>query len=39
MSGQLETLVEETDTDVDGWLREDLELMFLPFAKNGAKQQ
>ncbi|MBT7335796.1 MAG: acyl-ACP thioesterase [Gammaproteobacteria bacterium] len=33
MSGQLETLVEETDTDVDGWLREDLELMFLPFAK------
>ncbi len=33
MSGRRETTIEATDVDAAGWLREDLELMFLPFAK------
>ena len=33
MSGRRETLIEEADVDSQGWLREDIELMFLPFAK------
>ena len=33
MSGRRETVIEDTDVDAAGWLREDLELMFLPFAK------
>lgn len=33
MSGKRNTIVEPDDVDADGWLREDVELMFLPFVK------
>ncbi len=33
MSGRREATIEETDVDEAGWLREDVELMFLPFSK------
>ena len=33
MSGKRQITVEDDDVDADGWLREDIELMFLPFAK------
>lgn len=33
MSGRRQTLVEASDVDKDGWLRKDLEVMFLPFTK------
>ena len=33
MSGKREALIEPDDVDADGWLKEDVELMFLPFAK------
>ena len=33
MSGRREAVVEADDVDAGGWLREDVELMFLPFAK------
>lgn len=33
MSGRREAIIEAGDVDDGGWLREDLELMFLPFAK------
>lgn len=38
MSGRRDTLVEPGDVGEDGWLREDLELMFLPFAKLAAQE-
>ncbi len=33
MSGKRVATIDQTDVDADGWLREDIELMFLPFAK------
>jgi acyl-CoA thioester hydrolase len=33
MSGRRSITIEETDVDEAGWLREDVELMFLPFVK------
>ncbi len=39
MSGRRNTLVEDADVDSEGWLREDTELMFLPFAKLAQEQQ
>jgi len=33
MSGRREAVIEPEDVDAQGWLREDVELMFLPFAK------
>lgn len=33
MSGRREAVIEETEVDETGWLREDVELMFLPFVK------
>ncbi len=33
MSGRRNTSIEDGDVDADGWLREDVELMFLPFTK------
>ena len=33
MSGNRATTIEPGDVDADGWLKEDVELMFLPFAK------
>ncbi len=33
MSGRRETTIEKTEVDDAGWLREDVELMFLPFVK------
>ncbi len=37
MSGKREAVIEAEDVDADGWLREDIELMFLPFAKLAAQ--
>ncbi|MEM7097907.1 MAG: thioesterase family protein [Pseudomonadota bacterium] len=39
MSGKRATVIEPEDVDSDGWVREDIELMFLPFAKMSAQQQ
>ena len=39
MSGKREATVETEDVDAAGWLREDLELMYLPFAKLAAQDQ
>ena len=39
MSGKREATVEAGDIDGSGWLRADLELMFLPFAKLAAAEQ
>ncbi len=36
MSGKREATIEADDVDASGWLREDLELMFLPFTKLAA---
>lgn len=33
MSGKRDAVVEADDVDAEGWLREDVELMFLPFTK------
>ena len=33
MSGKRSATIEESDADEEGWLRADVELMFLPFAK------
>ncbi|XOV82810.1 MAG: thioesterase family protein [bacterium] len=33
MSGKRQTRIEKEDVDAQGWLKEDVELMFLPFAK------
>lgn len=33
MSGRRDTTIEEAEVDEAGWLREDVELMFLPFVK------
>ena len=33
MSGKRDTEIEADDVDESGWLREDIELMFLPFSK------
>jgi acyl-CoA thioester hydrolase len=33
MSGKRNALIEADDVDAEGWLKEDVELMFLPFAK------
>ena len=33
MSGKRSALIEAEDVDAEGWLKEDVELMFLPFAK------
>lgn len=33
MSGRRQTTVEDSDVDATGWLRKDLEIMFLPFIK------
>ncbi len=33
MSGKRNTTIEDDDVDAEGWLKEELELMFLPFAK------
>jgi len=33
MSGRRQTTVEDTDVDAAGWLRKDIEVMFLPFTK------
>ncbi|MEM7311444.1 MAG: acyl-ACP thioesterase [Planctomycetota bacterium] len=32
-SGRVESTIEQSDVDEAGWLREDVELMFLPFVK------
>jgi len=36
MSGRRDTTVEADDVDPQGWLKEDIELMFLPFTKLAA---
>jgi len=33
MSGKRNAIIEADDVDAEGWLKEDVELMFLPFAK------
>jgi acyl-CoA thioester hydrolase len=38
MSGKREAVIEADDVDAQGWLREDVELMFLPFAKMAAQE-
>ncbi|MEM9622901.1 MAG: thioesterase family protein [Pseudomonadota bacterium] len=38
MSGRRDAILEADDVDADGWLREDIELMFLPFAKMAAEE-
>ncbi len=37
MSGRRHTQIDDGDVDAEGWLREDLELMFLPFTKMAAE--
>lgn len=37
MSGKREATIDADDVDAEGWLREDVELMFLPFAKMAAE--
>ena len=37
MGGRREITIEEADVDEAGWLREDVELMFLPFVKMARK--
>lgn len=37
MSGKREATIEADDVDADGWLKEDIELMFLPFARLAAQ--
>ena len=37
MSGRREAEVETEDVDADGWLRQDIDVMFLPFLKLAAK--
>ena len=37
MSGKRSATIEAEDVDSEGWIREDIELMFLPFAKMAAQ--
>lgn len=39
MSGKRSATIEADDVDSDGWVREDIELMFLPFARMAAREQ
>ena len=39
MSGKRTAVIEPEDVDEDGWLRDDVELMFLPFARMAAQSQ
>lgn len=38
MSGKHVATIDADDVDGDGWVREDIELMFLPYAKMAARQ-
>ena len=38
MSGRRQAVIEPEDVDTNGWLKEDVELMFLPFAKQARQE-